>query len=197
MIDAPDVPGPRRCAHALLASALAALVLAAGCGIAPAGPTKIHVNAETLPWADMSRYATYRWWRLPVDERGGGYSEREALLDWRIRDAVQRELATHGYAEDTAGTPDFVVRYNVQLREESTSSFREYLSYRADGGGKDMGESLMGYDEGTLTLEIVDVAARRIAWRAMASAVIEKNPNGRLIDPAVKKMLERFPVASR
>ena len=68
-----------------------ALVLAAGaaCGLAPAGPTKIRVNAETLPWADMSGYRTYRWWKLPLNQ-GVGYSEREALLDWRVRSAVER-----------------------------------------------------------------------------------------------------------
>src|SRR6185436_1051476 len=102
----------------LLASVL---VLGAACGIAPAGPPSIRVNTETLPWANMSGYRTYRWWQLPLSERPG-YSEREALLDWKVRNAVERELAARGYAEDTAGTPEFVVRYNVRLREESTSS---------------------------------------------------------------------------
>jgi len=181
--------------HLVLASALA-LVLCAACGVAPAGPARIRVNAETLPWANMSGYRTYRWWQLPVDQRAG-YSEREALLDWRVRNSVARELATRGYAEDTAGRPEFVVRYNVRLREESTSSFRDYLAYRADGGSKDMGDALMGYEEGTLTIEVVDVASRRVAWRATASAVIDQNPDGKLIDPAVTQMLARFPAAAR
>jgi hypothetical protein len=176
---------------------LLALVLAVGCGIAPAAPTKIRVQSETLPWASMSTYRTYRWWQLPLNERGSGYSEREALLDWRVRQAVDRELAARGFAEDTAGTPEFVVRYSVRVREESTSSFRDYLAYRADGGGKDMGEALMGYAEGTLGLEVVDVATRRIAWRATATAVVEKDPNGKLIDPAVAEMMERFPATRR
>jgi hypothetical protein len=192
----PPPPGHR--VHLLRASALVVVVLALGvaCGLAPAGPTRIRVNAETLPWADMSGYRTYRWWKLPLDQQAG-YSEREALLDWRVRSAVERELAARGYAEDTVGRPEFVVRYAVRLREESTSSFRDYLAYRADGGGKDMGDALMGYEEGALGLEIVDVAARRVAWRATATAVIEKNPNGKLIDPAVTQMLARFPAATR
>jgi hypothetical protein len=173
-----------------------ALVVAAACGIAPAGPTKIRVSSETFPWATMSGYRTYRWWQLPVDQ-GAGYSEREALLDWRVRQAVDRELAARGYAEDTAGTPEFVVRYSVRLREASTDSFRDYLAYRADGGGKDMGDALMGYEEGTLGLEIVDVATRRIAWRASATAVVEQDPKGKLIDPAVQEMMERFPATRR
>jgi hypothetical protein len=180
-----------------IAALLCALPLAVACGIAPAGPTRIRVQSETLPWANMSAYRTYRWWQLPLNERGGGYSEREALLDWRVRQAVDRELAARGFAEDTAGTPEFVVRYSVRVREESTSSFRDYLSYRADGGGKDMGDALMGYAEGSLGLEVVDVATRRIAWRATATAVVEKDPNGKLIDPAVAEMMERFPATRR
>jgi hypothetical protein len=166
------------------------------CGLAPAGSPSIRVNTETLPWTDMSGYRTYRWWKLPLNEKPG-HSEREGLLDWRVRNAVERELAARGYAQDTAGTPDFVVRYDVRLHEESTSSFREYLAYRADGGGKDMGDALMGYEEGTLTLDVVDVATRRLAWRSAATAVIEQNPNGKLIDPAVTQMLARFPAAKR
>lgn len=165
---------------------------AAACGIAPAGPARIRVAAETLPWANVSAYRTYRWWKLPVNE-GAGYSEREALLDWRVRQAVDRELAARGYVEDTADRPEFVVRYNVRVHEASTQSFHDYLAYRADGGGKDMGEALMGYEEGTLGLEIVDVASRRTAWRATATAVLDQDPKGRLIDPAVRQMMERFP----
>jgi hypothetical protein len=168
----------------------------AACGVAPAGPTRIRVASETLPWADVSAYRTYRWWKLPVDQRAG-YSEREALLDWRVRQAVDRELAGRGYAEDTAGTPEFVVRYSVRMHEASTQSFQDYLAYRADGGGKDMGEALMGYEEGTLGLEIVDVATRRTAWRASATAVIEEDPKGKLIDPAVTQMMARFPAPRR
>jgi hypothetical protein len=31
----------------------------------------------------------------------------------------------------------------------------------------------------------------------MASAVVEKDPKGKLIDPAVAKMMERFPGSAR
>ena len=179
-----------------------AIVLAAvtshACGLAPAAPTKIIVKSETLPWANVSGYRTYRWWKLPIsDQDVRAYGEQEALLDWRVRQAVDRDLAARGYAEDTAGAPDFVVRYNVKLQEDSTSSFKDYLSYRAEGGGKDMGDALFGYERGTLTLEFVDVASRRTAWRASASAILEQARDGKLIDPAVQQMLDRFPAASR
>ena len=173
-----------------------AVVACTACGLAPAAPVTIQVAAETLPWANVSGYRTYRWWLPPIDQ-SSGYSEREKLIDWYVRSAVDRELAARGYVPDTVGKPDFVVRYNIKLQEDSTSSFKDYLSYRAEGGGKDMGDAFMGYERGTLTIEIVDVASRRVAWRAAATAVIESDARGKRIEPAVHQMFERYPIPPR
>jgi hypothetical protein len=172
-------------------------VVASACGLAPAVEPTIRVDAETLPWADLSRFHTYRWWKLPLVDAGGGYAEREKQIDWYVRNAVDHELATRGYAPDTAGRPDFVVRYAIGLTEESTASFNDYLAYRAEGGGKDMGEALMGYERGSLTLELVDVASRRVAWRGQATAVVENDARGKRIAPAVQKMMAGLPAHSR
>jgi hypothetical protein len=170
-------------------------LLASACGIAPATEPTIRVKAEVLPWADLSTFHTYRWWKPPLVDAGRGYSEREARLDWYVRDAVDRELAARGYVPDRAGRPDFVVRYDAQLLEESTSSFSDYLSYRSEGGGKDMGDAFMGYDRGMLTIELVDVVSRRVAWRGQASAVIESQAGGKLVAPAVRKLMADLPAA--
>lgn len=164
------------------------------CGLAPPTPASIRVATETFPWADLSRYRTYRWWK-PAPE--GGLSEREALIDWYVRNAVDREFAARGWVPDVQGTPNFVVRYEVSLGEGSTSSFQDYLQYRAEGGTKDMGEAFMGYDVGTLTVTLVDVASRRPAWRGRASAIVEEDARGKRIDPAVHEMLARLPETGR
>ena len=179
------------------AAALLLTVLAGGCGMAPPVEPTIRVGAETLPWADFSTFHTYRWWLPPIVDGGAGYSEREKRLDWYVRGAVDSELGARGYAPDTVGRPDFVVRYDIGLFEDSTSSFQEYLAYRAEGGGKDMGESFMGYNRGTLTIELVDVASRRVAWRAHATAVVETDARGRRVGPAVQKMMAQLPARAR
>jgi hypothetical protein len=173
---------------------LAGIVMGVGvaCGFAPAGPPVIRVAAEAFPWADVRQYRTYRWWQPPPGPQQG-FTERELLIDWYVRNAVDRELATRGYTPDTAGRPDFVVRYEVGLKEGATSSFQDYMQYRAEGGSKDMGEAFLGYDIGTLTVSFVDVASRRIAWRGRASAVLEGDGRGKLIDPAVRDMMARLP----
>ena len=178
-----------------IASMLVCAALGAACGLAPPVEPTIKTSAETLPWGDPAAWHTYRWWQPPLADGPSGYSETEARIDWNVRDAVDRELAARGYAPDTARNPDFVVRYLVRLNEDMTSSFSDYLAYRAEGGGKGLGDAFMGYDRGTLMVELVDVASRRVAWRGQATAVVEQNAQGRRVAPAVQKMMAPLPPA--
>jgi hypothetical protein len=166
-----------------------AIGLCTACGITHGGPAPARVTAEMLPWADLSSYRTYRWWK-PAPKGG---SERAALIDWYVRNGVDRELASRGWVPDVEGMPDFVVRYEIAVLEGSTSSVQEYAAYRAEGGSKDMGEAFMGYDLGTLTVSIVDVESRRVAWRGKASAIVEQDLRGQRIDPAIHEMFARLP----
>jgi hypothetical protein len=187
--------GPRVARRATAVAIL--FLLSAGCGIAPGG-SKIQVQSETLPWVDVSRYHTYAWWTAPLETSRRGYSQTEALIDWKIRNAVDRDLRARGYTPTTSGRPDFVVAYRLAISEASTESFRDYLSYRAEGGHQGMGDSFMDYQRGTLMLTVEDAATRRLAWRAQASAALEGGDGrGSKIDPAVSQMIDRFPIAAR
>ena len=160
-----------------------ALVLAA-CGLG----RRQNVRVQTFPWTNMSAYQTYRWWQPPL-EYGRGHNELEADLDRKIRYAVDRQLLNRGYAEATNGPPDFVVQYNVALREEPTAAFRDYLSHHADSGK----DRLIHYPEGTFTLEAVDASSHRIVWRGTAENAIEAGPGTNLIEPAVWEMTGGLP----
>ncbi len=188
--------GARDGGRALRVAVAIGFVVAGGvaCGLAPATPASIRVATESFPWTELSRYRTYRWWKPPPER---GLTERESLVDWYVRNAVDRELAARGWVPDVRGTPDFVVRYEVSLAEGSTSSFQDYLQYRSEGGSKDMGEAFMGYEVGTLTVTLVDVESRRPAWRGRASAIVEQDARGKRIDPAVHEMFARLPETAR
>ena len=168
--------GGRACA------VLLALVVGAACG---AGTTRSRV--ETPPSANMSGYRSYGWWRPPLNEGPRGYSDDEERLDLGVRNVVESELSARGFYQATTRAPDFVVRYGVALYEEPTQAFRGYLSY-----GKDIGAA-HGSPAGTFTLEAIDVATRRVAWRATAPDVIKPGPLGELVTPAVREMMESVP----
>jgi hypothetical protein len=44
-----------------------------------------------------------------------------------------------------------------------------------------------------LTVSIVDVESRRVAWRGKASAIVEQDLRGQRIDPAIHEMFARLP----
>jgi hypothetical protein len=166
---------------------LALLVLVVwSCGTRPT-----RSRLDTPPSANMSAYRSYSWWRPPLNEGPRGYTDDEERLDLAVRNVVESELSARGFYPGTRA-PDFVVRYGVALHEEPTKSFRDYLSYRADGRGTDKGAAA-GSPAGTFTLEAIDVATRRVAWRAIAEAVIKPGPSGEQVTPAVRQMMESVP----
>jgi len=167
-------------------AALLALVVGAGCG---AG---LRSRVETPASANMSGYWSYSWWQPPLNQGPRGYTDNEERLDEAVRYAVENNLATHGYREDTIGSPDFVMRYGVALYEEPTKAFGDYLSHGADGSGKDMGAG-RGAPAGTFTLEAVEVSTRRTVWRATTPDVIKHGPSPEQVPRAVRKMMESVP----
>ena len=185
----------KRMTTATYVVAILAGVLASACGLPPASEPTIHVSAEILPWGDLSSFHTYRWWQPAIAGDVRYANERAARLDWYVREAVGHELSTRGYVPDTAGKPDFVVRYDIGTYDDSTSSVSDYMEYRAEGGHKDMGQAFMGYQRGMLIVELVDATTTRVAWRGKAMALFEANARGKRIAPAVAKMMGELPAA--
>ena len=165
---------------------LLALVVGAGCG---AG---LRSRVETPASANMSGYRSYSWWQPPLYQGPRGYTEDEERLDNAVRYAVENNLSSHGYREDTTGAPDFVVRYGVVLYEQPTKAFSDYLSHGVDGSGKDIGVA-RGAPAGTFTLEAVEVSTRRTVWRATTPDVIKRRASAEQVAVAVRKMMESVP----
>ena len=165
---------------------LLALVVSAACG---AG---LRSRVETPASAKMSGYWSYSWWQPPLNQGPRGYTEDEERLDEAVRFAVENNLSSHGYREDSTGAPNFVVRYGVALYEEPTKAFGDYLSHGADSSGKDMGAA-RGAPAGTFTLEAVEVSTRRTVWRATTPGVIKRGPSPEQVPLAVRQMMESVP----
>jgi hypothetical protein len=165
---------------------LLALVVVAACG---AG---LRTRVETPASPKMSGYWSYSWWQPPLYQGPRGYTDDEERLDSAVRFAVENNLSSRGYREDSTGAGDFVVRYGVVLYEEPTKVFSDYLSHRADGSGKDMGAA-RGAPAGTFTLEAVEVSTRRIAWRATTPFVIKRNASPEQVAVAVRQMIASVP----
>jgi hypothetical protein len=167
---------------------LLALVVCSACG---AARTPSRVEAPP-PSGNTFQYRSYSWWRPPLSTGPQGYSDDEERLDVAVRFHVENQLSARGYREDTLGRPDFVVRYGIAVYDRATPSFRDYLSYPAGSGGKDMGAG-DGAAPGTFTLEALDAATGRVAWRRTAPGVFTHGPSQNPVKPAASQMMESFP----
>src|SRR6185312_1663715 len=90
---------------------LALVVLAVAC----TPRTGVRVESSATPHGDFTHFRTYAWSASPVEAPGRGIYPT-APVGWRVRDAVDRELAGKGYAPASTGTPpDFVISYRVDV----------------------------------------------------------------------------------
>lgn len=166
-------------------------LMVAGC-VGGHGP--IQVTAQQSPTADIQSYRTYSWLQAPLAANGNGDSA--AIFDWKVRNEVDAGLMQKGYSKAPAGTAgDFLVVYDVSLKNKHTEAFSDWFAYRARGGSQGLGNAFMdGYTEGSLVLQALDGKTRGLVWLGSASAVIDPGTgDGRRIDDAVRLLLAKFP----
>ena len=171
--------------------AVAALLLAA-C-------SSVQVSTDYDPATDFAVLRAYAW--LPRKAGASGDPRLDSsLLNERIRNAVEVQLAERGHRKVASGQADFLVAYHtaVERKIDVDTIYRGY-GYGTHSWGWGAGHETVvyDYDQGTLVLDVLDPKAHRLLWRGSAKAVVseESTPEKRtkLINEAVAKLLEQFP----
>lgn len=184
----PDVRPRRRGAvrWTLVAGAVAVL---AGCSSTAA--------VKTTPTArfDASAYRTYQWGTpAPVVVANEDRERDAAVLEWTIRDAVNRTLESKGYQRIEAGDPDFLVDFGVRLEEKSADTFGEYIKYRDAGGKQNLGGAFVfGYEEGALVIEATDARSDARLWTGSERVVLDDGQDVTKLEGAASRILAAFP----
>ncbi len=172
-----------------------------GCvALALAGCAAIEVSSDWKPDADFSRLHAWAW--LPQARPVSGDPRLDsALLDARIRSAVEGELGARGLAKVGEAHADFLVAYHIALerRIEATTIDDYYggVGYRHWSRPGYSHTYVFELEVGTLMLDVLDPRSRELIWRGTAKAEIvpDAAPEQReaRIREAVRRMLERFP----
>jgi len=177
-------------------TAVLVLALATGCASGP----NIRISAD--PGASLAGYRTFNY-MSPLGTDREGY---ESLVSASLKEAATAELARRGY--QLSEKPDFLVnfsaRLNEKLRVSSAPAVRPplgYYGYRTGFydpwyGYNDV--DVDQYTEGTLNIDIVDAAAKRLVWEAVAvGRVNEKTMRDvpAAVREVVPQMLAKFPAA--
>jgi hypothetical protein len=171
--------------------ALVTVALLLGCS-----PTS--VKTKSAPIVGVAGFHTYDWGTpAPVVVAEEDRERDAAVLEYTIRDAVDRQLAAKGYRRVEGGTqPDFLVDFGVRLEEKSTDSFGQYIQYRDLGGKQGMGSAFVfGYEQGTLAIEVTNAHTNQRAWSGSARAVLDDGQDVVKLDASVARILADFPDA--
>lgn len=171
---------------------LAAIMLAV-LGCAPSITVKHDFDKE----ANFAALKTFAWLPMPVDPAAGVKSamERNSLLDKRIKQSVDAQLAAKGYQVDV-NNPDFVVTYHTGAEDKVnvTDWGYGYGRYGAWHGG---GVDVYQYTEGTLILDVIDWKSKQLVWRGFAQGTIDPDAptekREQKLNEAVTRMLANFP----
>jgi hypothetical protein len=175
-----------------------AVVFALACAL---GCESIQVTTDFTRNFRFSSVETYAWLPDPPGHAGDPVLHN-ALIAERVRGAVDRELRAMGYREAPVAEANVHVAYYVGL--ESRVSWQMISrSYHYSGGGRldrhTTQTALREFDQGTLLIDVLDPALRRLVWRGTAQARVRAStdPETRRerIDAAVAKILALFPPA--
>jgi hypothetical protein len=166
------------------------------------GPT---VRANFDKTADFSQYKTFGF-EKPLGTDRAGY---KTIVSQYLTAAARAELEARGLRFDEAA-PQLLVNFNAKLSEKmrvdsypAPATGMGYYGYR--GGyysawpAYDSDTVVSSYTEGTLNIDVVDVARKQMIWEGVAvGSVSEKEADN--LQPAIQrvvgKIFQKYPVAA-
>jgi len=177
--------------YALLCFSLMALV---GCG------SSISVTSDYDPSMNFSGLKTYQWVKL---QGTGDALEKAPLLMKRAMIAVDKGLATKGYAKADSVNPDFYVAVHAGVKDKInvTNYGYSYGGWYGRGGYGAMGGNIdvNYYKEGTIFIDVIQKKAEgfELMWRGAGTGVVDppKDPVDAQTkaDGVAMRILEQFP----
>lgn len=150
---------------------------------------------------DFSGLKTFAW--KPDDNHEYGYKGNE-LVEERIKASIQNTLIAKHYNFVDAEKPDFYTSYNVTVEQKiSNRNVSGGLSVGRSSRGRygsvgiSTGSQVQAYDQGTLLIDVTDVANNQLVWRGISTQSVSEHSSPEkstvLINETVEKILLQFP----
>lgn len=172
-----------------------ALFLLAGCASGP------QFQSDYDRTVDFSGYKTYGFFD-PLSIEGPNYS---TIFGATFREAIGREMEARGYIK--SAQPDLLINVAAQLQEKvqvtQYDTMPAYYGYRGGyyapwvGYGWNTQTHVSQYTEGTVNIDMVDRAQKKMVWEGVAIGRLKEGlTNAELrerIGNGVTKMFEGYP----
>jgi len=182
------------------------LLLLTGAGCGSSGPS-IKTDYDTK--ADFSKYKTFTFQSGRIVLPENIPDTNNTLIDNRLRNAVTAQMEAKGFRLDN-DNPDLVVTYLAGAKNKQEVQQRVATppppgwaaggwyqpGYYGPGGWWDPGYSeffTRNYTEGTLILDLIDVKAKELVWRAYVTCEVSKIPDDKAVNNLIAKILAKYP----
>ena len=166
----------------------------------------IPVSQDFEQGFDFSGFKAFAW--EPNEESQWGIAGSNQLADRRIRSAIDTTLTAQQFSQVDAAQADFLVLYNVVVEQRISSSnvsggVALGRSTRGRHGSISLstGSQIRTYDQGTLLIDVIDVASDKLVWRGVSSQALPdlSDPQRQTehINATVAAILAQFPPGGR
>lgn len=168
-------------------------------GAVSCGPSlKVHSDYDKN--TNFGQYKTFSLYK--TDSMGSAIS---TLNQERILNAVVSEMTKKGF-QQTSSNPDLLVNTVAVLKDKvALSSNTDYYGYGGVyrpyywGGGLGASSTttynVQNYKDGSLIIDVVDAASKRLVWQGVGNSEIDKplkDPDA-AISQAIGKIMTNFP----
>jgi len=175
-----------------------AALLVASCASGPA------IETDYDHSVDFSQYKTYGFFN-PMGIENPSYSSIYGSI---FRDAISKEMDSRGYTK--SDNPDLLINVSGRLQDKTkvTTTSDPYMAggyygyrrgmYGAWGGyGYGTTTHVSNYTEGTVNVDIVDRAAKRMVWEGVAVGRVHEDKTSeerrQAIYSGIKEMFAAYP----
>ena len=179
--------------RAYLLIAMLGIALLAGC-------SSYDIKYDYDVDSNFSAFKTYNWIPRTISEASGSARtavQSNSLLDERIRKAVDTQMAAKGFTLSEEN-PDVMVVYHTGAENKIDVTDWGY-TYAGSywGGGLGRSVDVYQYTEGTLIVDMVGTANKKLVWRGSATGVVDpsSSPEQReaKINDVVARIFEKYP----
>ncbi len=153
---------------------------------------------------DFTKFKTYQW----VQETGATNNlSKNPFLEKAIYAAIQTTLKTKGYTYQETGDTDFGIALQTQEQQETQVTTTGwggayggwgagyYRPWVAGAGTTNI--DVDNYTEGTLIIDVIDMANKQLAWRGMGTKVVGDFKNDekgqQMVQDNINSILTNFP----
>jgi len=192
-----QTPSALKCFSRWLTLTAAALLLAS-CASGPA------IETDYDHEVDFTKYRTYGFFN-PMGIENPNYSSIYGSI---FREAIGKEMDSRGYTR--SDNPDLLINVSGRLQEKTkvTTTSDPYMAggyygyrrgmYGAWGGyGYGTTTHVSNYTEGTVNVDIVDRAAKRMVWEGVAVGRVKEDRTNeqrrQAIQAGIKEMFAAYP----